>query len=175
VKFRAGRAAIAALVATAALSVSVPAAEAAPIAGVRVCTTQEDWTFTPPLTISPALLGPTGIGISYTAYCPVRYEVDPFTPPFIFTSTQNYPMGQSYSYVGNCVLAALTGGSAAVGGGILVGGIVAVTVGAGGVANPTFNNVSVKVLVPSPDVCSESTASTVNIGQLGSAVTVGTL
>ncbi|HVF05406.1 MAG TPA: hypothetical protein VNA20_11250 [Frankiaceae bacterium] len=141
---------------------ALPTAEAAPVVGARVCTTRDSWNFSPPLTLTPRLLAPGTASGSYTATCP-RYIVDT-AAPYLVTGVQGpYSLGFSYNYVGNCAAAVLTGGATHTG--VIIGGMVAVIYSA---SVGTFHNLSVKVLTPSPDVCSESSAS-------GTGYTVGTL
>jgi hypothetical protein len=155
------------LLSAAGIAMTAQPANAAIIVGARVCLTSDTWTFTPQLGITP-VLGGTAVG-AYTANCPLEVGVQA-TPPFLVTGTQGPYVGSTtYNYYGDCVLAALLGGSATVGGGIIIGGIVTVTAGT---SAGTFNNVAVKVLLPDAskgsDICSEADAN-------GLGVTVGTL
>jgi hypothetical protein len=158
----------AALLSAVAAGASAPSANAVPvIIGARVCITADDWHFAPRLGITPFLGG--GVTANYSADCYVQAGVTT-APPFLVTSARaTYTGTQHYTYNGDCVLAVLTGGTATVGAGILIGGIVSVTAGSD---LGTFNNVAVKVLVPDAatgsDICSEQDAN-------GLGVTVGTV
>lgn len=152
---------------------TAPAASATTpvIIGARVCLTQDDWHFGNTLGITPTLSNP--VTANYSADCLVQAGVTT-APPFLVTSARaTYTGTTNYNLIGDCIVAALVGGSATVGGGILVGGIVSVTAGT---SLGTFNNVAVKVLPPdttTSDICSVN--DTLSLAPLYNGITVGTV
>lgn len=162
-KLRVRLTALAAVVlSTAGVGLTAQSAEAAPIASARVCTSQEQWSFSPPLTLAFTL---TGSALqNYQATCLFKVGIG-LDPPFIDTSAQApYSAALGHSYIGGCHVAVFSRGG--IPSGIMVGGMVGVFVGTNEPAGST-SNISVKVLTPSPGICNESSAT-------GTGVTVGT-